>query len=84
MDEDLEKRIDYLHMVLGAVAGYVSGALVVNGGLIGLLIGYSGYFITKAALPVIKEEYTLNKWVSKGFMSFIMIWLPMWIFFYNI
>jgi hypothetical protein len=84
MDEDLERKIEYLHMALGLVAGVLSGNLKVNGGFIGLVIGYSGFFITKGVFSLSKEDFPVNQWVSKGAMPFLMFWLPVWIFVFNL
>lgn len=84
MDEDLERRIEYFHMALGLAAGIVSGFFGRNGGLIGLFIGYTGFFLSKAAFKLSKDEFPMNTWVSKGAMPFLMFWLPVWIFVYNL
>ena len=83
MDEDLERRIEYFHMLLGFASGVASG-IVAGGGLIGLLIGYSGFFLTRLLFRLGKEDFALNAWVSKGAMPFLMFWLPTWIFVYNL
>lgn len=84
MDDDIQRRIDFFHMFLGLVAGIVSGSLGKNGGLIGLIIGYSGFFLTRTLFSLSREEYTLNTWVSKAAMSFFMSWIPVWIFVFNL
>jgi len=84
MDEDSERRIEYFHMLLGLIAGVVSGRLGTSGGLVGLTIGYSGFFLSRIIFKVGQEELPMNKWVSKGAMPFLMFWLPTWIFVYNL
>jgi hypothetical protein len=84
MDEAVERRIEYFHMLLGLAAGIVSGRFGNSGGLIGLVIGYSGFFLSRAIFGLSQDEFPMNKWVSKGAMPFLMFWLPVWIFVYNL
>ncbi|RMF89858.1 MAG: hypothetical protein D6733_05400 [Methanobacteriota archaeon] len=84
MDESVEKRIEYLHMLLGLVAGVVSGLSGENGLVLGALIGYMGFFISRSLFSLSPEEFNTNTWLSKGAMPFLMIWLPVWIFVYNL
>jgi hypothetical protein len=84
MDEQVEKKIGYLHMAIGLLAGIASGLSGKNGLLFGLLIGYVGFFLSKALFSLDREEFTPNIWLSKGAVSFLMVWLPVWIFVYNL
>ena len=84
MDEDSERRIEYFHMLLGLVAGIASGLIGASGGLVGLVIGYSGFFLTRIIFKLSQDDLPMNKWVSKGAMPFLMFWLPTWIFVYNL
>ncbi|GBE17830.1 hypothetical protein BMS3Abin16_00418 [archaeon BMS3Abin16] len=84
MDEDSERRIEYFHMLLGLVAGIASGLIGASGGLVGLVIGYSGFFLTRIIFKLSQDDLSMNKWVSKGAMPFLMFWLPTWIFVYNL
>lgn len=84
MDEKVEMKIGYVHMLLGLVAGIISGVSRENGVLLGLIIAYVGYFLSRALFSLGKEEFPPNAWFSKGLMSFLMVWLPVWIFVYNL
>jgi hypothetical protein len=84
MEEEVERRVEYFHMLLGFAAGIVSGRFGTSGGLIGLAIGYSGFFLAKAIFRLSRDEFPLNTWVSKGAMPFLMFWLPSWIFVFNL
>ncbi len=84
MDETIERKVEYFHMLLGFLAGIASGRSGVNGGLVGLLIGYSGFFLAKAIFKLSREEFPMNTWISKGGMPFLMFWIPTWIFVHNI
>ncbi len=84
MDENTEKKIDRFHMLLGLVAGFVSGFTGPNGGFFGIIILYSGFFLTRIIFSLERTEFTLNIWLSKGVVSFLMIWLPVWIFLFNL
>ena len=84
MDEEVESKIGYLHMALGLTAGFVSANVSRNAGSIGLVIAYSGFFISKMIFRLSREEYPVNKWLTKGGVPFLMFWLPTWIFLHNI
>jgi hypothetical protein len=84
MDEHVERKIEYLHMLLGLIAGVISGGLGREGGIIGLFIGYSGFFLSRAVFKLDKEEFPMNTWVSKGALPFLMFWIPVWIFVFNL
>jgi hypothetical protein len=84
MDEDMERKVEYFHMFLGVVAGVLSGQIGMEGGFFGLIIGYSGFFLSKAIFKLGRDEFPLNKWLSKGGMPFLMFWLPIWIFVFNL
>lgn len=83
MDEEVERRIEYFHMFLGLTAGLVSGRQGNSGGLIGIVVAYSGFFLSRIIFKLSKDEFPMNKWISKGAMPFLMFWLPTWIFVYN-
>jgi hypothetical protein len=84
MDEEVERRIEYLHMALGLIAGVISGVVTNNGFIYGLMVGYSGFFIIRLFFNVEKEDNLIHLWLSKGAIPFLMFWLPVWIFVFNL
>jgi len=84
MEEKQEFNIAYLHMMLGALAGVASASSKNIGFSAGLLIGYSGYLFTLLIFRPKREEFNFNTWLAKGFGNFLVTWLPVWIFLYNI
>jgi hypothetical protein len=84
MEDDTARQIEYFHMGLGLLAGTLSGVLGRNGAIIGTIIGYSGFFLTRIIFKFEKDAFPMNTWLSKGAMPFLMFWLPVWIFVFNI
>lgn len=84
MDEEIARKTEFLHMGLGLFAGILSGLTPSNSGILGLAVGYSGYYVSKALFNLSKEEYPINSWFSKGALPFLMFWIPTWIFIYNV
>jgi len=82
MDEEDERKVEYLHMTLGFLAGVASGLASESGTLLGIAIAYLGFLLSKSVFKL--DDLTFNQWISKGAFPFLMFWLPMWIFIYNL
>lgn len=84
MEERTEFNIVYLHIILGAIAGMVSGSLSSIAFSAGLMIGYSGYILSLIIFRKERAQLTFSKWLGKGFSYFLITWLTIWIMLYNI
>jgi len=84
MEEKREYDIAYMHMILGALAGVASATSKNIGFSIGLLFAYSGYFLVLILFKPKREDFNFNTWLAKGLGNFLITWLPIWIFLYNV
>lgn len=91
MDKRTENRIGYMHALVGAVAGVVSGLYiggtnlsVINVLAIGIIISYPLMILSKKIFHLSDEEFKLKDWLGKGFFLFFSTWILVWTFIYNI
>ncbi|MCK4335736.1 MAG: hypothetical protein KAT94_00190 [Candidatus Aenigmarchaeota archaeon] len=70
-----------IHVVMGAVAGYLSmfmGMALYSLGLAILILIITGY-----ATQFILKKKGIKWWMSNGGVLYILVWLVAWIFFFN-
>ncbi len=70
-----------IHIVMGAVAGYLSmfmGMALYSLGLAILILIITGY-----ATQFILKKKGIKWWMSNGGVLYILVWLVAWIFFFN-
>lgn len=92
---EIESKITFLFaafgVIAGAMAGYVS-ALQQSGWLgllIAIIIFFIPYKVTPRILKIHPAEFPGGKWtygyaIKKGFSSFFIMWLTLWILVYNV
>ena len=77
----IDKLVTLIYVVLGAAAGYLSNLVnnIYIAALISLAIFISSqYYFLKKLNPQKK-----NRFVVENFVTFALIWLVVWIFFFN-
>ncbi len=70
-----------IHVVMGAVAGYLSmfmGMALYSLGLAILILIITGY-----STELILKKKGIKWWMSNGGVLYILVWLVAWIFFFN-
>ena len=70
-----------IHVVMGAVSGYLSmfmGRALYSLGLAILILIITGY-----STELILKKKGIKWWMSNGGLLYILVWLVVWIFFFN-
>lgn len=70
-----------VHIVMGAVAGYLS--MFMEGALYSLGLAILILIITGYSTELILKKKGIKWWMSNGGVLYILVWLVAWIFFFN-
>jgi len=81
----LEQKIVLIYLVIGMVMGVLSNYLFASMGLlVAIITPFVVYAVTIAALLNIVKERKVKTVVLNSFVTFILFWLVVWIFLFNI
>ena len=89
MEHEIERRISLIHTLVGAIMGVASpylftGTLTfVSVIIVGFLIAYPFFYITRKIFNLSEKEFTLKDWAVKGYLYFFAAWILVWILVYN-
>ena len=81
----LEQKLVLIYLVIGIVMGVLSNYLYKNMGLaVGVITPFVDYAISIAAFLNIVKERKVKSVVINSFVTFILFWLVIWIFLFNV
>lgn len=90
MDREIERKIGIIHMAYGFLLGLIFG-LYVHGTLtflsllvLGFVISFPLYHLTRKLFNLSHEEFQLKDWIKKGYYPFLITWVVVWVFVYNL
>ena len=80
----LEQKIVAIYTVIGFAGGLISNYLTASSIFLALLVPYVIYFV--CVLPLVKKvkDKKMKKIVFNSLFTFFLVWLTVWIFFYNL
>lgn len=91
MDKEVERKISLLHTVYGIVMGVVFGLYVKGGSftfitvlVLALVLSYPMLFICRRIFNLSQEEFMIKDWLKKGYYFFLVTWMVVWVFLYNL
>jgi Mn2+/Fe2+ NRAMP family transporter len=80
----LEQKIVAIYTVAGLMFGVISHYLTASSLLLALVLPVVSYFITVWPFVKLLKEKDTKKNILSGFMTFFLVWITVWIFFYNL
>ncbi len=83
MDKETERKVGFLHMFLGAIAG-VASAFSENGLLVAIVFAWLAKILSRGLFKIPPNEMTPKVWLGKGLYLFFVVWLLLWVFAYNL
>lgn len=91
MDIELERNIALLHAFAGVALGVVFGLYlntpeltILSVLLLGFIISYPLKILSMKVFNLSREEFLLKDWLKKGYIIFVMVWILVWVFIYNL
>ncbi len=91
MDKEVERKISLLHAVYGIVMGVIFGLYVKGGSftfitvlVLGGVLSFPLIFVCRKVFNLPEEEFMIKDWLKKGYYFFLITWIVVWIFLYNI
>ncbi|NOZ59580.1 MAG: hypothetical protein GXO66_08425 [Euryarchaeota archaeon] len=89
MEYRVERKISLIHAAAGTLLGLVSPFVIpgtltlVSVIIVGFLLAYPLYILTKKSFNLSEKEFTLKDWLGKGYLYFFAAWILVWTLFYN-
>jgi hypothetical protein len=89
MEYRVERKISLMHALAGAIFGLASPFLFtrtltfVSVIILGFLLAYPFYLITRRVFNLPQKEFTLKDWLGKGYLYFLAAWILVWTILYN-
>lgn len=83
LDKETERKVGFLHMFLGAIAG-VASAFSESGLLVAVVFAWVARILSIGLFKIPPDEFTPKVWIGKGLYLFFVVWLLLWVFVYNL
>jgi hypothetical protein len=91
MDKETERRIALLHALVGVVVGAwmglstrIEGLTIFSAIMMGVVISSPLFLLTRKLFSLTPEEFQFKDWFTKGFFNFLLPWIVVWVFTFNL
>ncbi len=80
----IEQKIVFVYSVIGLVCGFVSSIFTSSNMSYALLVPLGIYAVATALLLKMTKEHKTSTVVSNSLVTFLLVWMLVWVFLYNL